>query len=374
MHTPQDFLQRLGCRLPIVQAPMAGVATPALAAAVSNHGALGSLGLGAASAEQARQMIEATRALTDGPLNLNFFCHAPLAPDPDRDAQWMAHLAPLLAEAGLTPPASLKPIYRSFIENDDMLAVLLATRPTVASFHFGLPTPSQIQALKAAGILLMATATNLDEARMIEAAGFDAIIAQGIEAGGHRGCFIDPGIKPAADIRDNPITRDNPSVRDQALTTPVLVRLLRANTHLPLIAAGGIMDGQGIRAMLALGAAAAQLGTAFILCPESAADDSYRAALKSPGAGQTRLTDTISGRPARGLENRFIRQSEQPGRPPASTYPRAYDLFKQLSAAARSRQLEGIESHWAGQGAALARELPAAQLVEQLAKELSSNQ
>ena len=186
---PHALMERLGLALPILQAPMAGVATPELAAAVSNAGGLGGLGAGASSPEDARRMIEATRALTDRPFNVNVFCHRTPAPDPAGDAAWLHHLAPLYARLDMAPPTRLVEVYPSFMDDDRMLDVLLETRPAVVSFHFGLPAPHQLQALKKAGICLLASATNLDEARRIETAGLDAIIAQGIEAGGHRGCF-----------------------------------------------------------------------------------------------------------------------------------------------------------------------------------------
>lgn len=230
------LLQQLGMSLPIVQAPMAGTATPALAAAVSNAGALGNLGLGASPADSAREQIGATRSLTGRAFGVNLFCHQPAAPDSAADRAWLQHLAPLFDESGLTPPAELHEIYGSFLDDDAMLAVLLETRPAVVSFHFGLPRPAQIQALHEAGICLMATATTLEEAQAIEAAGLDAIIAQGIEAGGHRGRF-------------DAMTGVN-TPTDEGLGTAVLVRLLVRFTRLPVIAAGGIMDGQGIRAML----------------------------------------------------------------------------------------------------------------------------
>lgn len=352
------LLQRLGMSLPIVQAPMAGTATPALAAAVSNAGALGNLGLGASPADSAREQIGATRNLTGRAFGVNLFCHQLAAPDPAADRAWLQHLAPLFDESGLTPPAELHEIYGSFLDDDAMLAVLLETRPAVVSFHFGLPRPAQIQALHEAGICLMATATTLEEAQAIEAAGLDAIIAQGIEAGGHRGRF-------------DAMTGVN-TPTDEGLGTAVLVRLLVRFTRLPVIAAGGIMDGQGIRAMLGLGAVAAQLGTAFILCPESAAGAAYRARLKGAGAFHTRLTAAISGRPARGIANRLIERGDLPGAPRPAAYPRAYDAARQLHAAASARDDHTLAAHWAGQGAPLARELPAAELVALLARELQA--
>ena len=350
MHGTPSFLARLGIQFPIIQAPMAGVSTPQLAAAVSNAGGLGSLGIGPSPVEQARQMIEQTRALTSRPFNVNLFCHAPAQADAAREAAWLQHLAPLFAEAGMPVPSTIKAGYKSFIEDEQTFAMLLETRPAVVSFHFGLPAAERIQALRQAGIYLMATATNLHEARLIEQAGIDAIVAQGIEAGGHRGMF-----DPAAD--------------DERLSTSVLVRLLAQHTRLPVIAAGGIMDGAGIRAALELGAAAAQLGTAFILCPESSANAAYRQALQSERAGTTRLSASLSGRPARGMLNRLISHGEAAGSPPPADYPIAYDAAKQLNAAASQHGNHEFAAQWAGQGAPLARELPAAELMQRLVAE-----
>lgn len=348
MSHSSSFATRLRIH-PIIQAPMAGVATPQLAAAVSNAGGLGSLGIGASSVAQARQMIEQTQALTDRSFNVNVFCHTPAIRDAARERAWLEHLQPLFAEFDALAPATLDEIYSSFVQDDEILDLLLETRPAVVSFHFGLPSAGQLQALKQAGIYTLATATNLHEARQIQQLGFDAIVAQGIEAGGHRGMF-------------------EPHAIDEQLSTSVLVRLLVKHIDLPIIAAGGIMDGQGIRAALDLGAAAAQLGTAFILCPESAANAGYRANLKSPHAAVTRLTAALSGRPARGIFNRFIEHAERAGVPPAA-YPLAYDAAKQLNGAAAKSDNHEFAAHWAGQGAPLVRELPAQELMRVLIEE-----
>lgn len=339
-----------GLPTPIIQAPMAGTATPALAAAVSNAGGLGSLGLGMSTVAQARQIITETQALTDRPINVNLFCHQPAERDAEREAAWIRHLAPLFAEVGAAPPAALNEIATSFLLDAAMQRLVLELRPAIVSFHFGLPPASYLTALREAGIRTLATATNPREAATIEAAGVDAIVAQGIEAGGHRGVF-DPGAE------------------DERLSTAVLVRLLTRQSRLPVIAAGGIMDGAGIRAALDLGAAGTQLGTAFILCPESAANASYRESLKSERAGVTRLTPVLSGRPARGMVNRLIRHAEAPGSPRPAAYPVAYDAVKQLNAAAMQHGNSELSAQWAGQGAPLARELPAATLVTTLMEE-----
>ena len=353
MNPTQQFLAQLSIRYPIIQAPMAGVSTPRLAAEVSNAGALGSLGLGASNATQARKMLEETRALTRGPINANLFCHVPAQRDAAREAAWLAHLAPLFAESGIPVPIGLEEIYKSFNEDEDMFRMLLELRPEVLSFHFGLPSSERIAAFHQAGIFTMGTATNPREARAIEAAGIKAIVAQGIEAGGHRGVF-------------------DPDEVDERLSTAVLVRLLARQSRLPIVAAGGVMDGAGIKAMLDLGAAAAQLGTAFILCPESSATPAHRANMKGERAGITRMTATISGREARGMANRLIEHGEAPGSPPPAAYPVAYDAAKQLNAAAAKAGNHEFAAQWVGQGAPLAREMGAGEMVRTLVEEMKS--
>jgi nitronate monooxygenase len=339
-----------GLPTPVIQAPMAGVAAPALAAAVSNAGGLGSLGLGTSSVDQGRQLITETQALTDRPFNVNLFCHQPAERDADREAVWLRHLAPLFAEVGTEPPATLEEISSSFLVDEAMQRLILELRPAIVSFHFGLPPAGYLAAMREAGILTLATATNQQEAAIIEAAGLNAIVAQGIEAGGHRGMF-------------------DPTAEDERLSTAVLVRLLTRQTNLPIIAAGGIMDGAGIRAALDLGASGVQLGTAFVLCPESAANANYRAHLRSERAEVTRLTPVLSGRPARGMVNRLIRHGEAPGSPRPAAFPVAYDATRQLNTASTQQGNHEFAAEWAGQGAPLARELPAATLVTTLMEE-----
>jgi nitronate monooxygenase len=345
------FLRKLGIELPIIQAPMAGVSTPEMAAAVSNAGGLGSLGVGSVDADATRQMIAAVRARTERPFQVNVFCHKPAAADAAREASWLARLGPEFARYSAQPPARLTEIYQSFLTDDAKLAVLLAERPPIVSFHFGVPARDRIAALRAAGIVLLATATNLEETQVIAAAGIDAVVAQGYEAGGHRGVF-------------------DPDGADERLGTVALTRLLVRKLDLPVIAAGGIMDGAGIAAALTLGAAAAQLGTAFVACPESSADAGYRAALLGPAAEHTVMTAGISGRPARCLANRITALAEGVERGAIPDYPIAYDAGKALHAAAKAAGEFGYGAQWAGQGAPLARALPAAELVARLRSEL----
>ncbi|OON62395.1 2-nitropropane dioxygenase [Massilia sp. KIM] len=342
----------LGIRHPIIQAPMAGVSTPRLAAAVSEAGALGSIALGAGNPLQARAAIQEVRKLTGKPFNVNLFTHRPAQADPAREARWLDHLRPHFETLGAAPPAALREIYTSFLADPEMLELLVAEAPPVVSLHFGLPEPSWIAALHGAGCVLMATATSLPEALAIEAAGIDVVVAQGYEAGGHRGIF-DPEVEPA-------------------IGTLALTRLLASRLRIPVVAAGGIMDGQGIAAVLRLGAAGAQLGTAFIPCPESSATAHHRQLLRAPEGLRTAVTAAISGRPARGLVNRFFDDIGAPGHPDIPDYPVAYDAAKALHAAASAQGVQDYSVNWAGQGFALAREMPAASLVATLVAEMSA--
>jgi len=339
--------RRLGLIHPIIQAPMAGTSTPELAAAVSNAGALGSISIASVDAVEGHRQIRALKALTARPFNVNLFCHAPAPADPSQDQRWIDHLRPIFAEFDIAPPETLKDIYESFLTDDAKLALLLQEKPAVVSFHFGLPQAEKIAALKAAGCILIATATTPEEGRLCQAAGVDIVVAQGVEAGGHRGVF-----DPADDPR---------------FATLPLTRLLARQLDIPVIAAGGIMDGAGIAAALALGAVGAQLGTAFVPCPESSANMAYRAALTGPRAERTRVSPVISGRPARGIENAFMQRADEAL---VAAYPRAYDLGKALNTAASAQGNDGYAPQWAGQAAPLVRAVPASELVRLLSEEL----
>ena len=298
--------------------------------------------------EQAADQIRQTRQLTDRPFGVNLFCHPPATADPHRERAWLSHLAGHFEQFGVSPPTSLREIYQTSLTNDALLTMLLEERPAVVSFHFGLPAAGWVDALRQAGISTMACATSLSEAQQIEHAGIDIVIAQGYEAGGHRGVF-----DPAA---------------DEKMGTFALVRLLACRSRLPVVAAGGIMDGEGIAAALRLGAAAVQMGTAFVLCPESAASPAYRTDLKSDRAYHTAVTSAISGRPARGIVNQMYTLDDT-NAPPIPDYPIAYDAGKALHQAASARGSSDYAAHWAGQGAPLARQMPAAALVQQLVEE-----
>jgi|ERR1019366_489583 nitronate monooxygenase len=352
MTDSSPLLAMLEVDRPIVQAPMAGVSTPAMAAAVSNAGALGSIGVGATNAAGALEMIKAVRERSRRSLNVNVFCHRPAKADAAVEAAWVERLRPEFARFGVEPPRRLAEIYKSFVEDDDMLAMLVAERPKVVSLHFGVPAPERIQALRQAGIVLLGSATNVLEGQLLEAAGVQAVVAQGFEAGGHRGVF-DPGAP------------------DDRLGTMALTRLLVRALGVPVIAAGGIMDGAGIAAALRLGASAAQLGTAFVACAESLADAGYRASLMSEAASHTVMTRAISGRPARCLANRFTALGARISPADIPAYPIAYDAGKALNAAGKSAGEAGFGAQWAGQGAPLARAMPAGELVAKLAAEMA---
>ena len=347
------LLDRLGIALPIIQAPMAGVSTPAMAAAVSNAGGLGSLSVGATDVHGARAAIAAMRAATDQSFNINLFCHQPAVADPAREARWIERLRPAFVDFGAEPPSALTEIYRSFLDDEAMLELLLDERPAVVSFHFGLPPSAWIAALRRVGIVILATATNLAEAAVAEAAGVHAIVAQGWEAGGHRGIFNPDGPDPRLKARD-------------------LTRALTRQTSLPVIAAGGIMDGAGIAAALREGAAAAQLGTAFVATDESLASPHYRAALAAALPSSTVMTRALSGRPARSLPTRFTALTASVADRDVPAYPLAYDLAKALHAVASAKGEGGFGAQWAGEGAHAVRSMPAAQLIDRLSAELDA--
>lgn len=332
--------------VPVIQAPMAGVATPALAAGVSLAGALGSLGLGASTPDQARAMMaETAERIGSNRYGVNLFCHAPAHADAVREAAWLDYLTPEFARFDATPPAGLREIYPTFLHDDAMLTTVLAARPAVVSFHFGIPDADRIAALRDSGALLLATATSVPEARAALAAGLDGVVAQGFDAGGHRGVF-------------------DPSQADGRLSTTDLMAELKP-LGMPLIPAGGVMDGADAAHWLRAGAPAVQMGTAFLACPESSASADHRAGLTSR---PTVMTHAISGRPARGLENRLTALGAAAKAPPVPDYPIAYDAAKQLNAAAGGAP--DYAAHWAGTGAARARALPVAELVALLDAEI----
>jgi len=339
--------QLLGIELPIVQAPMAGVQGNALAVAVSNAGGLGSLPCAMLSPDAMRKELAAISAKTSKPFNVNFFCHTPPTPSAEREAAWRAALAPYYQEyeidAANIPAGPGRAPFSS-----DAADVLEEFKPAVVSFHFGLPSAELLARVRAWGSKIFSSATTVEEARWLAARGVDAIIAQGVEAGGHRGIFL-----------SNDLTT-------QVGTIALLPQIVRA-VKLPVIAAGGIADARGVAAAMALGAAGVQIGTAYLLCPETDTSAVHRAALKSESAHHTALTNLFTGRPARGIVNRIMKELG-----PISTvvpaFPLAPAAIAPLRAKAESRGCGDFTSLWSGQNAGGCREIPAARLTRELAQ------
>ena len=334
----------LGCRHPIIQAPMAGASTPAMAAAAANAGAVGSLGLALTPVDRIGAEASAARAATNGSLNLNFFCHKPAQVDWAKVAAAKAKLAPFYAEFELGDPAD--PVATPPFD-DASLDAVLAAAPTIASFHFGLPAPRHVAALKDAGIVILASATSPKEAIWLEANGAEAVIAQGWEAGGHRGVF-DP--------------MDGPG----EMGTLALVPAIADRVAIPVIAAGGIADGRGVAAAFMLGASGVQVGTAFLTTPESAAGAPYRAALLASDGADTGITPAFSGRPARGVRNRYMAAMEGATLP---DFPLMNPLTGPLRAASAKAGSGDFMSMWSGQAVGLNREETTGEVVERLARE-----
>ncbi len=335
----------IGTDLPLIQAPMAGVQGAALAIAVSNAGGLGSLPCAMLSVQTLRAELALIRAQTSRPFNVNFFCHTPPAPDDEREARWRAALAPFHTEYGIDPARIAAGPGRAPFSHA-VADALAEFGPPVVSFHFGLPAPDLLARVRGWGAKVLASATTVDEARWLAARGVDAIIAQGMEAGGHRGLFL---------------TDD--------LTTQVgLFSLLPQIVHavaVPVIAAGGIADARGVAAALSLGAAGVQVGTAFLLCPEATTSAVHRAALQGDGAPHTALTNLFTGRPARGIVNRVMRElgsisAEVP------EFPLATSAIAPLRAQAEAQGRGDFSPLWAGQNASGCKAVPAAQLTREL--------
>jgi nitronate monooxygenase len=335
----------LPSKIPLIQAPMAGAQGPDLAIAVCRAGGLGSLPSAMLTPDLLREQIAAVRGKTEAPFNVNFFCHAEPPTDPAIEARWRARLAPYYAEAGVDPSGiRMGPARAPF--DEAMCVVVEEARPAVVSFHFGLPHPGLLARVKAAGALTLSSATTVAEARWLEAHGVDGVIAQGREAGGHRGMFLSDDID----------------------AQPGLISLLPQMcdaVRLPVVAAGGIGDGRGIAAAFALGADAVQIGTAYLRTPEALISPIHRAALASARDDATRLTNVFTGRPARGLLNRLV-AGAGPICLEAPPFPLAAGAVAPLREAAEKRGSGDFSPLWAGEAAALAREKSAETLTHSL--------
>jgi len=351
MWPDRRLIELLRIEHPLALAPMAGLGTVELGASVCAGGGLGSLGCVGLPPERVRQTVDKLRRLTDKPINTNFFCHNAARADGAREANWRDRLAPYYDEFGLdlslaTGQSEIMPF------NDALCRVVEQVKPEVVSFHFGLPEPTLLARVKAAGCRVMASATTVAEARWLEARGADVIIAQGCEAGGHRGMFLATNLTEEA--------------ASQPSTLALVPQIVDA-VDVPIIAAGGIADGRGIAAAFALGAAGVQIGTAYLFCPEAAISPLYRDALRQARADTTVLTDVFTGRPARALSNRLTRELG-PLRRVAPDFPTPMLALAPLRKKAEQQGSREFSPHWAGQAAPLGKEIPAEALTRALAE------
>lgn len=336
----------LGIELPIIQAPMAGVQDHALTVAVSNAGGLGSLPCAMLSTQALRDELTRIQQKTSRPYNVNFFCHQTPVPDTDREHLWQQTLAPFYAEFGLSASAIPGGPGRAPF-NHESADVLETFKPPVVSFHFGLPEPALLERVRRWGAKILSSATTVEEALWLEAHGVDAIIAQGLEAGGHRGQFL------------------NSDINTQIGTFSLVPQIVEA-VRVPVIAAGGIADAQGVKAAMTLGAAGVQIGTAYLLCPEATTSPVHRAALKSEAARNTALTNVFSGRPARGIMNRLMRELG-PMNTSSPAFPLATAAVAPLRSAAEKQGSGDFSPLWAGQNTRGCMEIPASELTQALA-------
>jgi nitronate monooxygenase len=341
------LLELFHIELPIVQAPVAGAMDWELAAAAAEAGALGSLPCAMLNPDQIRDQMAKIRARTKKPINLNFFCHTPPELNNAREARWRDRLAPYYRELGIDPAAPIPSSNRTAFDAK-MCDVVEETKPDVVSFHFGLPEPKLLECVKAR-FKVMSSATTAAEARWLEERGVDAVIAQGNEAGGHRGIFLGDDIATQAG-------------------TFALVPQVADAVKVPVIAAGGITDARGIAAAFALGAAGVQIGTAYLWCPEAKISSQHRAALASARDDGTALTNLMTGRPARGFVNRLMRDVG-PISDVAPEFPLAAGALAPLRAKAEGQGSGDFSPMWAGQAAALGRAMPAGELTKALAAE-----
>ncbi|WP_159993337.1 nitronate monooxygenase family protein [Roseomonas sp. 18066] len=352
MWKDRRLLELFGITQPILLAPMAGPGLAPLAIGVAEGGGLPALPCALLTLPQVEAEFLAVRARHAGPLNLNFFCHVPPVFDAAREQAWRARLAPYFAELGLPPDTPIPASNRAPFDAE-ACALVETLRPSVVSFHFGLPEAALLARVKATGARVIASATTVAEARFLEAQGCDAIIAQGAEAGGHRGVFL----------ADDPVA----AVASQPTTLALVPQVVDA-VSVPVIAAGGIADGRGLVAALALGAAGVQIGTAFLHTPEARVPAPHRAALREAADDQTALTNLFTGRPARGILNRLMRE-HGPLQPAAPAFPLAGGALTPLRGASEPQGSGDFMSLWAGQAFRLGRAMPAAALTKTIAAE-----
>jgi nitronate monooxygenase len=346
----QSFIARLGLSVPIVQAPMAGYQASPLAIAAARAGALGSLPGASLSPQALHDEVAAMRADGERPVNVNFFSHAQPASDPVREQAWREALRPYFDELGIDPAGIASGAGRLPF-GEEAVAVVEELRPQVVSFHFGLPGDELLQRVRRTGAQIWSSATTVEEARWLEARGVDAVIAQGVEAGGHRGMFLSEDITTQ-------------------VGTMALVRQVVNTVRVPVIAAGGIADSAGVAAALRLGAVAVQVGTAFMLCPEVTLSAPHRAALTSPAVEHTALTNLFTGRPARGIFNRLMRDLG-PMSPLPPAFPGAVNALAPLRAAAEKMGRGDFSPLWVGQHPPIASGVSATQIVRELSQQLS---
>ena len=346
MWPDRRILELFKTEFPIVQAPMAGVQDADIMIGAATGGALPSLPCAMMSVDKAREQFNIIRQRVSAPLNMNFFCHQPVDTDPGREAGWRQRLAPYYKELGLDPAAPVNAANRAPFDGA-MCDLVEELKPEIVSFHFGLPEAALLKRVKAAGCLVMSSATIVKEAIWLEQNGVDVIIAQGAEAGGHRGTFL------TDDIAGQP-------------GTFALVPQVVDAVKVPVIAAGGIADGRGIAAAFALGAAGVQIGTAYLRCPESKVTPAVRAALAEARDDSTVITNVMTGRPARGLVNRVMREIG-PLSPDAPAFPHAATALAPLKAAAEKLGRVDFTNLWAGQAVGLGSDMPAADLTRALA-------
>jgi nitronate monooxygenase len=346
MWPDRRLLDLFKIEFPIVQAPMAGAMDADLVIAAAGGGALGSLPCAMLSAEKAREQIQIIRQRLSVPVNVNFSCHKIAPVDPLSEAAWKERLAPYHEELGLDPAAPINATNRAPFDGA-MCEVVEELKPEIVSFHYGLPEPSLLARVRAAGCKVMSSATTVREAIWLEEHGVDAIIAQGAEAGGHRGMFL------------------TENIAEQPGTFALVPQVVDA-VHVPVIAAGGIADGRGIAAAFALGAAGVQIGTAYLHCPESKLSAPHRTALAQGRDDSTVITNVMTGRPARGLVNRVMREIG-PISHLAPEFPHAATGLGPLKAAAEKQGKLDFTNLWAGQAVRMGRDMPAAGLTRALA-------